>query len=67
MLMSLVIPTDVNVDFDLVEFWPVWEFDQNAINFTYDVRLRKHLYGRNQHDETYTITLVPSDSKNFVF
>jgi hypothetical protein len=38
-----------------VDFLPVWEFGQNAINFSYGVHLRKKIYGRNQRDETDTM------------
>jgi hypothetical protein len=67
MLMSPVVPADVSVDFDQVDFLPVWDFGQNAITFAYGVCLRKKLYGQNQCDETDTMALVSSDSENFDF
>jgi hypothetical protein len=67
MLTSPVIPTDVIVDFDLVDFLPIWDFSQNVITFAYDVCLRKKLYGWNQHDETDAMEPVYSNSDNFEF
>jgi hypothetical protein len=37
--MSYVIHADVSVDFDLVDFLPLWQSEQIAISGAYDVRL----------------------------
>jgi hypothetical protein len=67
MMMSPFVPTDINVEFDPIDFLPIWEFDQNAITFTYGVCLRKKLYGQNQCDETDAMTLASSDYEKFDF
>jgi hypothetical protein len=67
MLTSPIVPDDIIIDFDPIDFFPVWEFDQNAITFAYSVCLRKKLYVWNQRDEMDTMALVFSDSEKFYF
>jgi hypothetical protein len=67
MTSPVVLLTSAVRPVDQLTFLPVWEIDQNAISFAYDVHLQKKLYGRNQRDETDAMALVSSDSKNFDF
>jgi hypothetical protein len=54
MLMSPVVHADVNIDFDLVDFFHVWRNEQNAISQAHDIRLSPFKLRWVRINEEYT-------------